>query len=246
MKPAVASAKSSLDDALASIRAGDFTTACGLLEQVRQQRPNDSFVIQQLALATYKSKQPTVEAALLNAKKIIGELSPATTNDPETLGLWGAIHKRLWEINHRLDDLNESIAGCERGFHLKQDYYNGINLAFLLDLRALHALQAGDREEGMTDATLAKRVRRQVIQYAEPLLDTDLDPDQHFWIVATLREAAVSLGDAAGAARWLGEAQALDVAAWMRESGETQIAAVLSTQKGIQRLGALQNAGRGG
>jgi hypothetical protein len=54
----------------------------------------------------------------------------------------------------RLDrDLNESIDAYARGFHLKQDYYNGINLAFLLELRALTALKAGERDEGITDST---------------------------------------------------------------------------------------------
>lgn len=65
------SAKSSLDAALERIAASDFTTACPLLEQVHKQRPNDSFIVQRLALATYQAKQPTPEAALFKAKKIL-------------------------------------------------------------------------------------------------------------------------------------------------------------------------------
>ena len=237
-EPEAASAKSVLDDALGRIGSGDFANAQRLLEEVRKQRPNDSFVIQQLALATYKSQQPTPDAALLAAKDILRELSPATTNDPETLGLWGAIHKRLWDLNHQEQDLDESIAACERGFHLKQDYYNGINLAHLLDMRALKALKAGDRDEGMTDAVLAKRTRRLVIQYAQPLLDKDIDAEKRFWIVATLREAAVGLGDAAVAAKWQAEAWALNVPAWMLETSETQIKAVQSSLAEIACLGA--------
>ena len=236
--PVAVSAKSALDDALASISSGDFANACRLLEEVRKLRPNDSFVIQQLALATYKSQQPTPEAALLAAKDILRELSPATTNDPETLGLWGAIHKRLWDLNHQEQDLDESITACERGFNLKQDYYNGINLAYLLDMRALKALKAGDRDEGMTDAVLAKRTRRLVIQYAQPLLDKDIDVEKRFWIVATLREAAVGLGDAAAAAKWQAEAWASNVPAWMLETSETQIKAVQSSLAEIACLGA--------
>jgi hypothetical protein len=244
-QPVVTSAKSALDDALASIRSGDFANACPLLEEVHRQRPNDSFVVQQLALATYKSQQPTIEAALLKARDMLRELSPGSTNDPETLGLWGAIHKRLWEINHQAEDLDQAIAVCERGFHLKQDHYNGINLAHLLDMRALKALKAGDRDGCFADVVLAKRVRRQVIQYAMPLLDTDLDTEKRFWIVATLREAAVGLGDAAAAAQWQAAAQALPVATWMRESSETQIQAGQSTQAEIMRLCAASGAGRG-
>lgn len=237
-EPEAASAKSVLDDALGRIGSGDFANAQRLLEEVRKQRPNDSFVIQQLALATYKSQQPTPDAALLAAKDILRELSPATTNDPETLGLWGAIHKRLWDLNHQEQDLDESIAACERGFHLKQDYYNGINLAHLLDMRALKALKAGDRDEGMADAVLAKRTRRLVIQYAQPLLDKDIDAEKRFWIVATLREAAVGLGDTAAAAKWQAEAWALNVPAWMLETSATQIKAVQSSLAEIACLGA--------
>lgn len=229
-------AKSALEDALASIRSGDFAAARPPLEELRRRRPNDSFIVQQLALATYKAKLPSAEAALLKARDMLRELSPGSTNDPETLGLWGAIHKRLWELNHRAEDLDESIAVCERGFHVKQDHYNGINLAHLLDMRALTALKAGDRDGCLVNAVLAKRVRRQVIQYAVPVLDRELDAEQRFWIVATLREAAVGIGDSAAAAQWQAAAEALQVPSWMRESSETQIAAGQAAQAEISRL----------
>ena len=130
-----------------------------LLEEVRKLRPNDSFVLQQLALATYKSKQPTDLEALQNAQQIMQELSPETSNNPETVGLWGAIHKRLWELNDDPRYLNESISAYERGFYLKQDYYNGINLAYLLNLRAVESLKNGIKDEAVTDFVLARRVR---------------------------------------------------------------------------------------
>lgn len=230
------SAKSLLDDALAGIARGDFATAKDLLAEVHQIRPNDSFVIQQLALATYKAGQPNEEAALVAARDLLCALNPATTNDPETLGLWGAIHKRLWVLHEQQQDLDSSIEGYERGFHLKQDYYNGINLAYLLDVRAQQALKTGDREEGMADAVLAKRTRRQVIRYAEPLLDKEMNPAKRFWILATLREAAEGLGDATAASDWLAKAKALDVPAWMLETSESQIAALRAIQADSARL----------
>ena len=102
-------AKANLEQAQAKLLAGEFADACRLLKEVQKQRPNDSFVIQQLALSTYKSRQPTPEAALTEARDILLVLNPETTNDPETLGLWGAIHKRLWEIRHLDADLGKSI-----------------------------------------------------------------------------------------------------------------------------------------
>lgn len=221
--PAVLSAKSTLDAALERIASSDFVAACPLMEEVHKQRPHDSFVVQQLALATYKAKQPTPEAALRKAKKILEELSPATTNDPETLGLWGAIHKRLWDLSGQQSDLNESIAAYERGFYVKQDYYNGINLALLLDLRGLITLKAGQRDEGIADVVQARRIRRDVIRYAEQTLVKDMTDDKRYWVVATLWEAAVGLGHKVEAQKWENQARALKVPNWMIETTENQI-----------------------
>jgi len=232
------SAKFSLDAALERIAASDFVAACPLLEEVYKQRPNDSFVVQQLALATYKAKQPTPEAALLKAKKILEVLSPMTTNDPETLGLWGAIHKRLWELKHQETDLNESIAAYERGFYVKQDYYNGINLAFLLDLRGLMALRAGQRNEGIADTVQAHRTRRDVMRYAEQALTGDVTDEKRYWVVATLWEAAAGLGDNVEAQKWESQARALKVPAWMVDTTVRQISSNQAMLVEIAQLSA--------
>src|SRR5262249_2248434 len=143
---------------------------------------------------------------------------------------------RLWVLRERQQDLDSSIEGYERGFHLKQDYYNGINLAYLFDVRARQAMKAGEREEGMADAGLAKRTRRQGIRYRESRVDREPHPAKKFWILATLREAAEGLGDAAAANDWLSKAQALAVPAWMLESSESQIAALRAIQADIATL----------
>jgi len=163
-------------------------------------------------------------------------LNPATTNDPETLGLWGAIHKRLWDIQHRNADLSESIDAYSRGFQLKQDYYNGINLAFLLELRALVALKAGERDEGIADSILARRTRREVIKFAEPLSNNDYGDEKRYWILATLWEAAAGLGDQAASDKWAAQARALMVADWMLETTRNQIQAIQTTRAAIAKL----------
>ena len=90
--------KTLLEKARAAKAAGRWIAAKELLEIVHETRPNDESVIQQLVLATYKSKDPDVDTALDNARKLmVATLNPGTTNDPETVGLWGAIHKRRWE-----------------------------------------------------------------------------------------------------------------------------------------------------
>ena len=47
--------------------------------------PEEPYIIQQWALATYKSRSPSDEAALLEGLEIIGALRPNKSNDPETL-----------------------------------------------------------------------------------------------------------------------------------------------------------------
>lgn len=231
------SAKGLLEQAQARLRNCDFAGAVPLLAELHGQRPNDAFVVQQLALATYKSRQPTAEAALDQARDILRALDPAITNDPETLGLWGAVHKRLWDARQRDEDLATSIDAYNRGFQLKQDCYNGINLAFLLERRAVRALQAGERDEGLTDAVLAKRVRREVIKYALPQADRDTDDEKRYWTLATLWEAAAGLGDTVAAVAWEARAVALAVAPWMIETTRTQIEEIRSLQAEIARLG---------
>jgi tetratricopeptide (TPR) repeat protein len=230
------SAKLMLDAALEKINASDFVAARTLLEEVRKLRPKDSFVLQQLALSTYKSKQPSVLEALKNSATILKELKPETSNDPETMGLWGAIHKRMWEECDDLQCLNESIAAYERGFYLKQDHYNGINLAYLLNLRSVEALKAGKKDEAIADFVIANRVRRDVIRFATPLVErmkaeeSATSPDENkikeaecnrYWVTASLWEAAVGLGDEA-APKWEAEAKAIQVSEWMQETRENQ------------------------
>ncbi|MGR9088151.1 MAG: TRAFs-binding domain-containing protein [Gammaproteobacteria bacterium] len=207
-----------LDSALAKIDASDFSSARILLEEVRKLRPHDSFVVQQLALATYKSRQPNDLEALQNACHILHELTPETSNNPETLGLWGAVHKRLWELTAEPAYLNESITAYERGFYLKQDYYNGINLAYLLNLRALEHLKSGAGDEAVADEVLARRIRKDVIRFTEPLLETLEDASRRYWVTATLYEAAIGMGDDQAAATWDVTAKAMKVADWMQET----------------------------
>ncbi|HEX6184618.1 MAG TPA: TRAFs-binding domain-containing protein [Pyrinomonadaceae bacterium] len=211
-------------------KRGDFVTAKALLSTVRtlMQGPDkseDPYIVQQLALATYKSKLPTPVKALEEARDILKTLDPATSNDTETLGLWGAVHKRLWDLTSGAGHLDEAVRGYERGFYLRNDYYNGINLAFLLNVRA----------EAVADFVQADRIRHEVIEICDALVKEDvaadesakLSADTRYWVLATLAEAYLGIGDEEGAKQKFNAA----VAAipnpadnqWMRESTQEQM-----------------------
>lgn len=216
--------KQLLEVARAQMKQDNFLGAKALFETVRSMRPNDPSVVQQLALATYKSKFPTPEQALEAARKLLWTLDPETTNDPETLGLWGAIHKRFWDLTEDPQQLDASVGAYERGFYLKQDYYNGINLAFLLNVRAKLHHENGRTADAIADFVIARRVRAEVTRMCERTLTLPtLTADDRFWVVATLWEAAVGLGDAPRAEKRRLELEGLEHAGWMMETVRSQI-----------------------
>jgi hypothetical protein len=154
-------------------------------------QPNDPYIIQQLALATYKSEVPDKLTALIKAKEILEQLKPTTSVDAETVGLWGAVHKRLWDHAKNVTDLNLAIRAYARGYLIMNDHYNGINFAFLSDTRA--SITTGD--EAVADRIVANRIRREVLARCEELLAQDvLQGDEAFWVLATKVEALVGLG----------------------------------------------------
>lgn len=218
------SAKLLLEQATAAKDQNDFVLAASLLQVLRQMRPHDEYIVQQLALATYKSKQPDAKTALEQARALLVELGPESTNDPETLGLWGAVHKRLWDISRDRKDLDESIAGYERGFYLKQDYYNGINLAFLLNVRAQVGEAAGENAEAVADFVVARRVRGEVLRFCQESFDAGTKSgDEKYWVLATAWEAAVGLEDGTSADEWERRAKAVNPQGWMLESTASQL-----------------------
>lgn len=202
-----------MDQVDAATKRSDFATAKSLLTVVRSMLPNDLFVIQKLALATYKSKQPTVIDALNEACAMLDGLGPATSTDTETLGLYGAVRKRLWEETKATAHLDKAIWALEKGFYVKNDYYNGINLAYMLNIRAALNMDAAPAD-AIADFVVAEHTRRKVLELCEALLNATPkpDPESQFWIMATMSQAYAGLGDDTKADELLDEAKKLDLA----------------------------------
>jgi hypothetical protein len=204
-------------------------TAPGADGKPKPARPG---VVQQLALATYKAGDAEAEktgdvgralAGYAEAEALLRVLDVETTTDPETLGLWSALHKRRAEISARSpdeqkQDLDEAIRAVERGFAIQRDFYNGTNLAYLLNSRA--ARSSGD--DRIADNVLANRVRREVVVITAHQLatlpengltsevrligtspkswveqDTTLR-DARYWVAASHAESLFALGDPSG------------------------------------------------
>jgi tetratricopeptide (TPR) repeat protein len=168
------------------------------LKQLKTKLRGDSHILQQLALATYKDKKPNPKSALEEARNILRELHPWTTNDPETLVIWGDIHKRLWELDSKPEDLEESIRSYRKCFHLKDDHYNGINYSYMLNVRARASVAKAD---AIADFVWAERVLRRIIKLCEEQLavgvknhEGEVDHKQLFRSRATLIEAFAGTG----------------------------------------------------
>jgi hypothetical protein len=169
----------------------DWLVAVAVINRLLKLQPEDPYILKELALATYKSKQPDALSALQKAKRVLEPQQPETSSDSETVGLWGAIHKRLWEAAGQPEDLARAIRAYARGYFIRNDYYNGINFAFLLNVRA--ALLAGD--EAIADRVVARRIRREVLELCDATLATGtLKAGDIFWVGATRVEALFGLG----------------------------------------------------
>ncbi len=235
---------------------GDWITAKTLLSAIRNmisgeikkkqeestvnvvQQQEDPYLLQRLALITYKSKSPDEESALLEAHSLLNLLDPSVSNDTETLGLWGAVHKRLSEITtdvtKKIAYLTEAIRAYGRGFYIRNDYYNGINYAFLLNVRGSLVT---DRAQAISDFVVARRVRNEVLQICEDWLNKNPSPDKDktpkealndylkswYWVKATQGEACVGLGDEDNAQKELTEAYEKAPEEWMKGSTEEQL-----------------------
>jgi tetratricopeptide (TPR) repeat protein len=224
----------------------NFSEAKALLTAVRVMRPDDPYITQRLALVTYKAKQDTPEkeiAALKEACALLWELDPTTSNDTETLGLWGAVHKRLWEKAKDEVALNKAIRSYERGFYLRNDFYNGINFAFLLNVRAAHEVElaktsdaVSHRAAAIADYVQAQRVRKEVLSICEQWVKSNPAPAEEataeakkqyesskYWVVASQAEALLGMGDKqAEAEAAYTQAYASAPEDWMIESTKEQ------------------------
>lgn len=215
----VSSLRDLIDKAEAAMKDGDFSRAVDHWAEARDLSGKDDYVVQQLALATYKSEQPDKEIALTNAKSILEYLKPHRSFDSETLGLWAAVHKRLFEIYDDPGALEEAIFALERGFFIKNDYYNGINLAYMLDVKA----SKSEEPEKSELHCFAYYIRRKVKHICEQAIDNEnIRDDEKFWVLATLYEACVGTGDNAEADQWYAEAEKVAKDPWMKESMDEQ------------------------
>lgn len=236
-----------LDAGRAAMKMSDFPKASeqfGLARDILTRQATDGessagqselkFVVQQLALATYKSKAPSEGEALAGGLEIISSLNPDASNDVETLGIAGAIRKRLWNLNQARDHLDKAIQYYGQGFNLQKDYYNGENYALCLDLRS-DLPQA--KEDAIYDGMTATRVRKEIVEILKASFEADDYEDRRdkVWMNATMANTLFALGRTDDALTYEERFMALADADWMRDTYQAGKKAVVDR---VERAGA--------
>lgn len=177
------------------MREGNFIEAAKLWGKASEKIPSESFFVQQQALAVYKSKNPSELMALSDGLRIIESLDPdGDTNDPETLGITGAIYKRMWALNNDKASLERAIHYYEKGFKIRNDYYTGENYALCLNIMA--SIEAAE-DEKTYNTVAATKVRKEIIKSLEEIVNDseEIERADKKWVYATLANCHFGLGN---------------------------------------------------
>jgi hypothetical protein len=219
----------------------------------------DPYLIQRLALATYKSQKPDAITALNEALKLLEQLDLEHTNDPETVTLAGAIEKKYHELGQGDEHLNKAILFFQRGYYLLNNRYNCVNLAYMQNCRANSSL-CKTKEEQIADMVYANHTRRRVLQICEKELNQIAkreewekskakedegmqkqrlyNNEQKFWIFVNKAEAHFALGEFEEYENAVAAAKLIEHKPWMMESFDEQVAKLRIL---LQRNGHLLN-----
>lgn len=206
-----------LGEAESAADESEHALAANKFAKLLELRPDNPYLRQQAALHTYKSKAPSEPLALMRAQLLLEPLGAEKSNDPETLGLSGAIYKRLWGHNGDKATLDQAIHFYEKGFELRGDYYNGENAAVCLEIRS--ALQEVD-DEALYDRMSASKIRDSLVENLLGVVAGDEFDERtdKLWVYATLANCLFALERADEAGKFEALFLEENPADWQRET----------------------------
>jgi class 3 adenylate cyclase len=167
------------DRGIALLKSGAALMAYDTLVEGLRHYPADARLRQQTALALART------GASRLANEILRALADEGHRDEETLGLLARTHKDLWADSEEADErhrhLRQAFEHYREAYALSSGYWSGINAATM-------ALLLDRRDDAQA---LARRVREQCLS----LLARETRRDNVYWLLATLAEAALVLGN---------------------------------------------------
>lgn len=219
----------------------DYGAARVLLETARERYPGEIWIVQQLALCTYKDAELPTADRFAEALTILEAIGLRTgTKDAETLALGGAVSKRLWEVLGQLEPLYEALQFYRAAHdHATPDNpgYGGVNAAYLLDVLAARAARiarrtGGDVGEAEARRSQARQLRREIMDRFEAALSARPAPEPDYWFAVTYAETLFGLGEYGQAGDWLARAAAMpDVSDWQRQTSFRQLVSLARQQE---------------
>lgn len=150
-----------------------FMEAAKCWQSLHKILPQYAYIIQQWALARYKSEYPNKMEALEAGWKIIELLCPDKSLDTETLGIAGAISKRMHLATKSDSWIDKALYFYRRGYMIENDYYNGENVANCL-LRKMKMLSRNKNEYKALDYE-RKNICKNIIASLSDKQDDKLD-----------------------------------------------------------------------
>ncbi|NEQ33558.1 MAG: DUF4071 domain-containing protein, partial [Leptolyngbya sp. SIO4C5] len=177
----------------AFLLAGEPLIGYDILAEGRKHWPQDLRIRQLLALALARS------GATLSANRLLLQLVQEHPRNEETLGLLARTHKDLWsqatEAASQKLHLRLAAQYYQQAYRLNRSIWTGINGATM-------ALLQGQVEYAQA---FAQQVRHQCLSQLDKVQATS----DRYWLLATLGEAALILGNLAEAEDCYGQAVAV-------------------------------------
>ena len=175
---------------------GDFVKAEQLWGKLVNKVENEKYYIQQRALCRYKSEEPSKQRALTDALLIMEKIEGQP--DTETLGILGAINKRLYEITSDRSYLNSAIDSYKRAWNQYKDYYTGENYATCMFMKSKIEIS----EELKTHSSVeAKLTYTEIIDIILKSLE-DGEVEELLWKYASLSNSYLALDDHTNAEKY--------------------------------------------
>ena len=207
--------------------------------------PLKTKIHQKWAVSTYKDPDLPTERRLREGLKRLRDVEDLdATQNQETLGIAGAIHKRLWEFGGQKEVLELARRFYQRGRvqGVEGDQgYTAINEAYLLDLLA--SLEMKEAAASGTPAPGAAamreeayRIREKIVAEVPPLASASGGAwlKREWWYYSTVGEAYFGMRQYGAAVHWLLHEKPPDlyVPDWEYESTARQLASLSRLQFG--------------
>lgn len=180
-----------LNNASRCMKEKRFNEAYNNWKLLNDKNPKEILYIQKMALCKYKSSKPYIREELEEAKTIIETIS-YNHNDPETMGITGAVYKNIYLVSGDVYNLKKAVDYYNKGYTLSMNYYNGENYATCCEMMEL-CTEGDEKTHYLFES---KSTRDEVFTLAKRHLENELGLESFdHWSYASLSNYYYYLGD---------------------------------------------------